>query len=93
MRRFKTIAPTTLHGGIVELTRSQALPRERSLRHLEGDLYEVRGMIQFKVGEIIGLRGEVNKRLLQSIDPLEEEKQETAKPQELKSNGRKKRFQ
>jgi hypothetical protein len=71
MYRFKTIGTTILHAGVVELTRGQALHRERSLRHIDANRYEIVGEIQFKAGEEIGFKGEVNKSLLQSIEPEE----------------------
>lgn len=84
MNRFKTIAVTNLHTGIVELSRAQAVVRERSLRNLEGDFYEITGPIQFKVGEEIGFDGEVNKRLLEEIRPVDEIKEEVVpQPKEV----------
>ena len=67
MHRYTTIAPITLHTGIVELTPEQAAPRLYQLNDLGEGLYEITGPVQFKAGETIGYDGDINKALMERL--------------------------
>lgn len=76
MNRYKIESQAiSLHSGVIELTRSQAEPRlgnlegnELAKAHAKGSpksdvraRYTIVGMVQFKVGEVIGFEGELPK--------------------------------
>jgi hypothetical protein len=90
MDRFKVISALHLGNGVVELDRRQATARETSLRHLEGDFYQVLGPIQFKTGEEIGVEN-VDKYLdskLQRLTGFLDSAEEV--PEEIKASDVKK---
>lgn len=78
MRRYMVVEkPLFLKGGILELTRKQAAPREHLLKHIKGDRYEVAGEVCFKIGEEIGFDGST--KGYTGLIPREAQKAEDAK--------------
>lgn len=74
MQRYIVIAIMAgFNSGILELAPEQASSRSHALASLGEGLFEIREPVQFKRGEIVGYDGDVNKALLQLIEPVESE--------------------
>lgn len=54
-------------GTILELSEKQHKDREQCLKKLGGNKYEVLKTVQFKIGEIIGLDGELDKGMQSKV--------------------------
>lgn len=76
MKSFTVTSPTgvTIHSGILALSADQSRRRRHLLTDLGEGLFEVVQQIQFKQGETFGYDGEVNKALLQKINPVKKKK-------------------
>jgi len=68
MKRFKTLAPVTLHAGIVQLSEDQAKGRDHKLEEVKPGLYKITGPNQFKAGQEIGYDGEIPKALAHLVE-------------------------
>ena len=66
--QYVTRVPVTLRDGIVALTEAQAAARAHALQRLDDGAFRIVGAVQFKVGEIIGLEGEVPKNLFAQVE-------------------------
>lgn len=66
MRTYEVLKIVNFDGGQITLDKDQAAARQHKLKKIKGDLYEVTGKIQFKVGEIIGLEENMIKRVHQA---------------------------
>jgi len=56
--------PLFLMEGIVSLTKAQAGPRKHLIKNIKKGVYEIRGEVCFKVGEVIGIDERYAKPLL-----------------------------
>jgi hypothetical protein len=65
MRTYEVLKIVNFDGGQITLDKDQAAARQHKLKKIKGNLYEVTGKIQFKVGEIIGLEENMIKRVHQ----------------------------
>jgi len=73
MKKYEIIGHfIQLHGGVVQVTASQAKRRSAMLAPIGGDLYRIDNPVQFKVGEIIGIDYEPPKSLIEFMKLVEE---------------------
>lgn len=71
MNLYRVISkPIRLHAGKLKLNENQLAPRKHLLSPEAGDVFEIISPVEFKVGELIGYDGEVNKALLQGLEPI-----------------------
>lgn len=69
-----TGGPVSFHlGAVLALSAEQASLREHNLEPV-GDWYRVTDSVQFKVGEEIGLEGDLPKSLIDILTPIEPDK-------------------
>lgn len=72
MELYRVIKPIELDKGIiVQLSKEQAIPRLRDLKPLKDNKYAVKGTIQFKRGELIGIDAVVTKRYAGLIESVQ----------------------
>ena len=61
--------PLYLYGGVLELSDQQYRPRMRCLKPLKKKgLYQVTGKVCFKVGEVVGIGGKIDKATSPFLD-------------------------
>ncbi len=56
MKKFRTEATIELHSGVIGLSDRQAALRGLQLKEAGRGTYEITGPVQFKAGEVIGLK-------------------------------------
>ena len=70
MAKVKVIQPVEFHSGVIGLSKDQAEVRAHALAASAPGLYEIRGKISFKAGELLDLRFPVPKALRDALSPL-----------------------
>jgi hypothetical protein len=71
MKKFQVIGSAlSLGAGTIELTEAQAKVRLHALDRVKGNVYKINNVIQFKVGEIIGLDAELPKTIVDRLQAV-----------------------
>lgn len=70
MRRYKVIAPIHLFAGRIGLTEKQAKVRAHSLKDCNGGIYEIKGPVCFKAGEMLNF--DCDKATLKNVKRIAE---------------------
>lgn len=76
MTEYKVVGIFKINAGYIGLNEEQASLRRRGLTR-EGDSYQVKRPIEFKVGEIISLDGPLDKYALTRLEKIGQEEVET----------------
>lgn len=71
-------------GSVLELSEKQYKGRDHCLKKIGNNKYEVLKTVQFKIGEVIGLDGEIDKGLQHKLNACEVKK-EVKKPYDIKN--------
>jgi hypothetical protein len=87
MKSFEVVAAfANVNSGRIALSRTQYEARRHNLEPAGDGIYKVRSPIQFKRGEIFGYDGEVNKALLQHLEPTDKPTDKPRKPKNRDGN-------
>jgi len=71
MNYFRANQTVEIGEGTIALTDAQAGPRRRKLMKVKDGVYQVRELVQFKAGEVVGIVGDVPKHLVHKVDPVD----------------------